>query len=86
MRLLEAFYDLSEEKLNEPVPLGEPGDEREGAVTRAGLDPRSTETDVAVKYLLDQGYIEAADETSATYRITVPGLDRVRQMREASRG
>ena len=41
MRLLGAFYDLSEEKLTEPVPIGGPEMPGQGAAPRADLDPES---------------------------------------------
>ena len=78
VRLLGAFYDLSGEKLTEPVPIG---DRRcQGAAPRADLDPESTECDVAARYLVNQGYIAPADAASE-YVITVAGSDRVREMR-----
>jgi len=80
MRLLGAFYDLSEEKLTEPVPIGGPEMPGQGAAPRADLDPESPECDVAARYLVEQGYIAPADAASG-YVITVAGLDRVRQMR-----
>jgi hypothetical protein len=83
LRLLGAFYDLSGEKLTEPVTIGGPEMPGQGAATRAGLDPESTECDVAARYLLDQQYIEPADAASE-YVITVAGFDRVREMRRIS--
>jgi hypothetical protein len=80
MRLLGAFYDLSGEKLTEPVPLGGPEMPGEGAAPRADLDPESTECEVAARYLVNQGYIAPADAASG-YVITVAGFDRVREMR-----
>ncbi len=80
MLLLGAFYDLSEGKITEPVPLGGPGMPGVGAAPRAGLDPDSTECDIAVRYLVDQRLIAARGNTSE-YAITVPGFDRVREMR-----
>ena len=76
--LLGAFYDLSEEKITQLVPVG--GPEGQGAAPRAGLDPESTECEVAVRYLVDQGYIEARGDSSE-YVITVAGFDRIREMR-----
>jgi hypothetical protein len=64
LRLLGAFYDLSGEKLTEPVTIGGPEMPGQGAAPRAGLDPESTECDVAARYLVDQGYIEPADAAS----------------------
>lgn len=80
LRLLGAFYDLSGEKLTQPVPVGGEETSGQGAANRAGFDPESTECDVAVRYLLDQGYI-APSEAASEYVITVAGLDRVREMR-----
>jgi hypothetical protein len=77
MRLLGAFYDLSGGKLNEPVGEDE-------AARGAGIEPGSTELDVAVRYLLGQGYVRASDTPSA-YRITVPGVDKAREARGLSR-
>ena len=76
MRLLGAFYDLSEGKLTEPVPLGG----AEGAAQKAGLDPESTECAIAARYLVDQKLIEARGNVSE-YVITVAGFDKVREMR-----
>lgn len=80
LRLLDAVYDLSGGKLNEPVSIDGP----EGAAARAGLESRSVDRDLAVRYLLDQDYVRAAEpETSGektTYNITVTGLDRARRM------
>lgn len=79
-RLLGAFYDLSEGKLTEPVPLG--GPETPGAAAGSEFDPDSTECDIAVRYLVAQGYIEARGVPSESrYVITVAGFDRVREMR-----
>ena len=76
MRLLGAFYDLSDGKLTEPVPLGG----AEGAARRADLDPESTECAIAARYLVDQKLIEARGNASE-YVITVAGFDKVREMR-----
>jgi len=78
MRLLGAFYDLSEGMLTEPVPLG--GPEAEGAAQKAELDPDSTECAIAARYLVDQKLIEARGNPSE-YVITVAGFDKVREMR-----
>jgi hypothetical protein len=78
MRLLGAFYDLSEGKLTEPVPLG--GPEVEGAAQRADLDPESTGCAIAARYLVDQRFIEAGGDASG-YVITVAGFDKAREMR-----
>ena len=80
MRLLGAFYDLSGEKLTEPVPLGAPEMPGQGAAPRADLEPESIECEVATRYLVNQGYIAPADAASG-YVITVAGFDRVREMR-----
>ena len=78
MRLLGAFYDLSEGKLTEPVLLG--GPTGEGAAQKADLDPESTECAIAARYLVDQRFIEARGNASK-YVITVAGFDKVREMR-----
>ncbi len=83
MRLLEAFYDLARGKLQAPVS-------KEDAVREAGLDAASTEPEVALRYLLNGEYVEAAkessgessDQTNEVYGITVPRMDKVRQKRE----
>ena len=79
MRLLEAFYDLSGHDPTRPVPVGAPGSQ-EGAAATAGVEPGSTECSIAVRYLLNQGYVEKTDVSDA-YTISVPGIDRVREMR-----
>src|ERR671932_384449 len=83
MRLLGAFYDLSEGKLTEPVPLG--GPQTPGAAPKADLDPGSPECDIAVRYLVDQKLIaprgDAAQGSASEYLITVPCFDRVREVR-----
>jgi hypothetical protein len=78
LRLLGAFHDLSGGRLREPVPLGGPETPGQGAAPRAGIDPDSTECDEAVKYLVNQGYLEPA---GSGYAITVAGTDKARQMR-----
>jgi hypothetical protein len=80
MRLLGAFYDLSGEKLTEPVSLGGPEMPGQGAAPRADLEPGSIECAVAARYLVNQGYIAPADAASG-YVVTVAGFDRVREMR-----
>jgi len=80
MRLLGAFYDLSEGMLTEPVPIGGPEMPEQGAAPRADLDPESPECDVAARYLVEQGYIAPA-EAASEYVITVAGFDRVRELR-----
>jgi hypothetical protein len=69
LRLLGAIHDLSGGKLYEPVPVVVPGDPSAGAAPKAGVDPDSTEDEVALRYLVDQGYVRA----SATRR---PGAAR----------
>ena len=81
MRLLGSFYDLSEGKLTEPVPLGGPQTTGEGAAQKADLAPESTECAIAARYLVDQKLIEARGNTSGEYVITVAGFDKVREMR-----
>ncbi len=79
MRLLGAFYDLSGGRLNEPVPVAGSGDSV-GAARSAGLDPESPESAIAVRYLLNGGYIEGTDTVDA-YTITVAGSDKARELR-----
>lgn len=76
MRLLEAFHDLAQGRLKEPVALGEA--KREARMDDAS--GTSIEADVAVRYLVNQRYLEAAG-TGQVYAITVPGMDKVRQRR-----
>ncbi len=81
MRLLGAVYDLSGGKPTDPVFLGrEDSPPNEGAANAAGLDFGSTELDVALRYLIDQGYVEEAGDPEH-YKITVPGIDKTREMR-----
>ena len=81
MRLLGAFYDLSGHDPTRPVPVGAPGSPPpESAAATAGVEPGSTECAVAVRYLLNQGYVEKTGVSDA-YAITVTGIDRVREMR-----
>ena len=80
LRLLGAFYDMSDGKLTEPVPLGGPEMPGEGAAPRADLKPGSPECDIAAKYLVDQKYLAPPDAASG-YKITVAGFDKVREMR-----
>ncbi len=80
-RLLGAFYGLSGHNPTRAVPIGGPeSPPNESAAKTAGMEPGSTECDVAVRYLLDQGYIKETDAPS-DYTITVQGIDRVREMR-----
>ena len=85
LRLLGAIHDLSGGKLNQPVPVAVPGEPARGAAPKAGIDPGSTEDDVSVRYLIDQGYIEAVGAPAAgeaqEYELTVAGLDRAREVR-----
>jgi hypothetical protein len=88
MRLLGAFYDLSGGRPGEEeVPLGGDGASQErGAAQKAGIDPASVpgsvERDVAVSYLLNQGYVEeGAGTVPASYKITPSGVERVGRMR-----
>ena len=81
MRLLGAFYDLGGHNPLKPVPVGAPeSPPNESAAKAAGIEPGSTECGVAVRYLLNGGYIKETDEPSE-YAITVQGIDRVREMR-----
>jgi hypothetical protein len=81
MRLLGAFYDLGGHNPLRSVPIGTPeSPPNESAAKAAGMDPGSTECDVALRYLLNGGYIREADAPSG-YAITVQGIDRVREMR-----
>lgn len=83
MRLLEAFYDLSGHNPTQLVALGTPeSPPTDSAANAAGMDLGSTELDVALRYLLDQHYVKQAD-AGGTYTITVMGIDKVREMREA---
>ena len=87
MRLLEAFYELSGGRPGEEVPLeGDGAPEGRGAAQEAGIDPASVrgsvERDVAVRYLLNQGYVEqGAGAGPASYKITPSGVERVGRMR-----
>jgi hypothetical protein len=81
MRLLGAFYDLSGHNLIVAVPIGTADSTaNESAAKAAGIEPGSTECDVAVRYLLNQGYIQESDEPSR-YTITVTGMEMVRESR-----
>jgi hypothetical protein len=85
LRLLGAIYDLSGGKLYEPVPVVVPEDPSKGAARKAGVDPDSTEDEVALRYLVDQGYVRAVGDPATgggqDYELTVGGLDKARQMR-----
>ena len=79
-RLLGAFYDLSGHNPLNPVPIGTPDSTpNESAAKTAGLEPGSPECDVAARYLLNGRYIEI--DTPGEYRITVQGIEKVREMR-----
>jgi hypothetical protein len=81
MRLLGAFYDLSGHNPAVSVPLGtsrEPGPRT--AAKAADMEPGSTECDVALRYLLNQRYVEEGGAPSE-FEITVMGIDRVRETR-----
>jgi hypothetical protein len=81
MRLLGAFYDLSGHNPLRPVPIGAPDSPpNESAAKTAGVEPGSTECAVAVRYLLNGGYLEET-ETSSNYEITMQGIEKVREMR-----
>ena len=87
MRLLGAVYDLSGGRPGQEVPLrGEGAPEGRGAAQEAGIDiasvPGSVERDVAVRYLLNKGYIQKGAGTGpASYAISATGIERVRRMR-----
>jgi hypothetical protein len=81
MRLLGAFYDLGGHNPLRPVPIGtSESPPNESAAKAAGIEPGSTECGVAVRYLLNGGYVKETDVPSE-YSITVQGIDRVREMR-----
>ncbi|CAN5901465.1 hypothetical protein BH23ACT11_BH23ACT11_20970 [soil metagenome] len=81
MQLLLAFYELSGGKLNDPVPLGDrESTSDEAAAPRAGMDPTAVGCETAVRYLIDQDYIEQADDESS-YTLSVPGVDKVNEIR-----
>ena len=73
LRLLEAFHDLSGGNLVAPISVVD-------ASERTGINAHSVERDIAVRYLLNEGYLKAAD-TEDTYTLTVAGKDRVKEMR-----
>jgi hypothetical protein len=80
-RLLGAFYDLSGHNPLKPVPIGTPDSTpNDSAAKAAGIDPGSPECDVAVRYLLNGGYMKETD-TPGEYQITVQGIEKVREMR-----
>jgi hypothetical protein len=81
MRLLGAFYDLGGHNPLRPVPIGAPESHpNESAAKAARMDPGSTECEVALRYLLNGGYVKETDAPSE-YAITVQGIDRVREIR-----
>lgn len=82
-RLLAAFYDLAGGMLTRPVPLRDRERPDRGAASEAGLDPSSTLQDVALRYLLNKGYLDESQETTPNpeYVLTVAGVDEVRRMR-----
>lgn len=80
MRLLDAFYELSGGNPIAAVPVQD-SEAGEGAARKAGLDSDSTECGVAVRYLLNQGYVKGVGSPASAYKITVPGIDRAREMR-----
>ncbi len=83
-RLLGAFYDLSGHNPIVSIPIGTPDSTpEESAAKAAGIEPGSTECAVAVRYLLNQGYIKETNEPS-TYTITVTGIEKVRESRSPS--
>jgi hypothetical protein len=79
MRLLGAYYDLCGHNPTQPVALGAPEmPPSDSAAKVAGMELGTSELDVALRYLLDQGYIKQAD-VSSTYTITVLGIVKVRE-------
>ncbi len=77
-RLIEAFFDEAGGKLTDPVTLGGQDTDQDGAADRAGFTTDHTQRDVALNYLLDQGYLQA-DESGTGYRLTLAGSDYVRE-------
>jgi hypothetical protein len=75
---MEAIFDESGGKFNQPVALGGQDSDQEGAADRAGFTSDHTQRDVALKYLLDQGYVQP-DENGMGYRLTLAGSDYVRE-------
>ncbi|MBX6762922.1 MAG: hypothetical protein K6T51_06635 [Rubrobacteraceae bacterium] len=82
-RLLEAIYDIAGGRPNVPVPLGGEGVPREeGAATRAGFDPTSPACAVAVRYLLNKGYIGRPEGVPrGSYVLGAPGAEEVSRRR-----
>ena len=82
MRLLGAFYDLSGHNLAVSVPIGtQESNANDSAAKSAGIEPGSTECDVAVRYLLNQGYVKETDDPSK-FTITVMGIEKIRATRD----
>lgn len=80
-KYLGAFYDLSGHNPNVGVPIGTPGEpEPESAAKVAGLEAGTTEVDVALRYLLNKHFVMVG-ETPLEFRITVMGIDRIREVR-----
>ncbi|CAN5557550.1 hypothetical protein BH24ACT22_BH24ACT22_09520 [soil metagenome] len=77
-RLLEAFFDEAGGNLTRPVALGGQDSEQDGAAERAGFTTDHTQRDVALTYLLAQGYVQT-DEKGMGYRLTLAGSDYVRE-------
>ncbi len=83
LQLLEAYHDLAEGRLKTPIA-------KQAAVARADIEHSSTEPEVALRYLLNGGYLEPIEqeetenpnEAMDSYAITVPGMDWVRQKRD----
>lgn len=81
MRLLGAFYDLSGHNPAVGVPLGTVGEPQPDSATEtSGLKAGTTEADVALRYLVNQHYVTEG-EAPSEFRITVMGIDRVREDR-----
>jgi hypothetical protein len=84
-QLLVAFHELSGGVLTQPVPLRGSGATNEGAADRAGMDAGSTLPDVAVRYLLNKGWLEERQQeepgADPLYVITPPGVDEARRQR-----
>ncbi|MGB3683828.1 MAG: hypothetical protein WA990_15235 [Rubrobacteraceae bacterium] len=78
MRLLAAFRDMAGGKLNVGVPVGGPDVEEDGASEKADPEWDAVERDIALKYLLDQDYVRAAEDGSG-YSLTYHGLERARE-------
>ena len=80
-RLLGAFYDFSGHNPLKSVPIGSPDSPpNESAAKAAGLEPGAPECDVALRYLLNGGYVKETG-TPPEYTITVGGIEKVREMR-----